>query len=116
RTITVNPFVTGTISGPITGTGTTGLIKTGAGILVLSSTGNSWTGATTVNGGLLQLGAAEVIPNTSALVVASTGNFDLKGFTETVASLTGAGMVTSSATGGLLNVGADNTSTTFPGL
>jgi autotransporter-associated beta strand protein len=116
RTITVSPFVTGTLSGAVTGTGTTGLTKAGMGSLVVSNTGNSWSGATTVNAGLLQLGAAGVIPDGSALVIGSSGAFDLKTFSETVGSLAGSGLVTNSSTAATLTIGFDNTSTTFSGL
>ena len=52
------------VSSAIGGTG--GLTKTGASLVQLSATGNNYTGATTVSGGTLQLGAANVIPDASA--------------------------------------------------
>ena len=93
------------------------LTKTGSGTLTLSGD-NTYTGATTVSAGTLQLGtASERISNSSALTVASGATFDLAGFSETVGSLAGAGTVNSSAAGTLtLTAGADNTSTTFSGI
>ena len=44
------------ISGVISGGSTYGLLKTGAGTLILSNAGNSYTGRTTINAGTLQLG------------------------------------------------------------
>jgi autotransporter-associated beta strand protein len=91
--------------------------KSGSGTLTLSGA-NTYTGATTVSAGTLQLGtASERISNSSALTVASGATFDLAGFSETVGSLAGAGTVNSSAAGTLtLTAGADNTSTTFSGI
>ncbi|MEM7541508.1 MAG: autotransporter-associated beta strand repeat-containing protein, partial [Pseudomonadota bacterium] len=77
-----------TYSGTISGTG--GLTKVGGGTFILDNTGNAYTGATTVTAGTLQLGAAGVIADGSALVV-NSGTFDLNDFNETVASLAGAG-------------------------
>jgi autotransporter-associated beta strand protein len=57
RTISVGAN-TATVSGLIrTATGTAGLTKTGAGTLVLANAGNSYNGNTTLNGGILAVGA-----------------------------------------------------------
>ncbi|WP_395736830.1 autotransporter-associated beta strand repeat-containing protein [Prosthecobacter sp.] len=114
HTITVNGLLmSGTISGKLTGG--TNLTKDGAGTLVLSSTANDYGGSTTVNAGLLQLGAAGVIPDGSALTVASAGVFDLNGKNESIGSLAGAGVVTNIGAASTLTVGNDGTSTTFSG-
>jgi autotransporter-associated beta strand protein len=68
-----------TYSGVISGTGT--LTKLGAGIFTLSGT-NTYTGTTTISAGTLRLGANEVIPNASDVVV--TGTLDMNGFNETI--------------------------------
>ena len=95
-------------------TNTTGaLTKTGSGTLLLSGN-NLYTGATTITSGTLKLGAAERISNTSALFVNAT--FDMNGFAETVASLTGSGTITSSAAGNMLLTVGNVTSTSFTGV
>lgn len=121
RTVTVtSPTVTGTISGAITNG--TGLTKAGNGILVLSSTGNNYTGTTTVSGGLLKLGNAGVIPDASTLQVNSAGTFDIAGRAETVAALSGndathGGIITNSGATATLTVGNSTpTNTTFAGV
>ncbi len=94
--------------------GTSGFTKTGTGTLTLGSTANAYTGATTVNAGTLLLGTSNVIPDASALVIASGATVDLGwGHSETVASLAGAG--TLDIKGGPFTVG-DSTSTTFSGV
>ena len=76
-----------TISGNIDGPQS--LTKVGAGTLVLSGN-NTWSGATTVNAGTLQLGAAAGMPNATVLTV-NGGTLDLNGFSKTVTSLSGTG-------------------------
>jgi autotransporter-associated beta strand protein len=93
--------------------GTTGLIKTGAGTLTLSGT-NTNTGVITVNGGTLLSGKAGVITDTSAVTVASGATWNLADFSETAGSIAGAGNITlGSAT---LTAGGNNTSTDFSGV
>jgi fibronectin-binding autotransporter adhesin len=114
-----------TISAPVTTAD--GLTKGGAGTLVLSSTQNSYTGATTINGGTLRLGAANALPTGTEVAInggvglvsgtltssifnarrGATTSLDLNGFSQTVSGLTGAdgaggsslGVVTNSASG-----------------
>ncbi|MBI5345710.1 MAG: autotransporter-associated beta strand repeat-containing protein, partial [Chlamydiae bacterium] len=92
------------------GLGTVGVTKTGAGLLQFSGASpNTYTGTTTVsagtlqlnktvgpavpstvvniNGGTLQLAAADQISNSAAVTI-SPGTFDLGGNTETISSLT----------------------------
>ena len=57
--------ITNTISS--TGSPVNSLIKTGAGYLTLEGTSNSYIGATTVTAGVLNLGAAGVVPDNSLL-------------------------------------------------
>jgi len=93
-----------------------GLIKEGAGTLTLSGA-NTYNGAATISNGMLVLGAADVIPDWSALVVDST--LDMNGQSETIGSLAGAatGMVTNSVAAPVtLTAGGDGTSTTFSGV
>ncbi len=98
-------------------TGAGGYTKTGAGSLILAGA-HTYTGATTISAGILQLNAAGTFPDASALSLAATTTFDLKGFSETIGSLAGAGgTVTSTAAGTLtLTAGGNNTSTTYAGI
>jgi autotransporter-associated beta strand protein len=119
RTITVtSPLVTATLGGVISGTA--GLTKSGDGILKLSGTGNSYTGATTVSGGMLQFGVANPIPLASPVIVQSSGVLDVAGFSSTIASLAGedathGGVIANSGAAATLVVGLAGTSTTFAG-
>ena len=80
---------------------------------MLLSGANTYTGATAINAGTLQLGAANRIPDTSAVTVAGGATFDLNSFSEIVGSIAGAGNITlGTAT---LTAGGNNTSTTFSG-
>jgi len=111
RTIAVNSSVA-TMNGQILGTGN--LIKTGVGTLVFGNT-NTYTGATFINGGTLQMNAPNVMPANTALTITNRGfaAFDLNGFNQTIASLSGSGTVAlGSAT---LTVG-DANNTTFNGV
>ncbi len=97
--ITVNDAdVTATLSGAISEDGLGGITKVGDGTLVLANAGNNYRGTTAVNGGVLQAGADDVIPNASPVVVNSGGILDLFGHSDTIGSLAGAGTVRS--TGG----------------
>ncbi|MCY2988651.1 MAG: autotransporter-associated beta strand repeat-containing protein, partial [Planctomycetota bacterium] len=80
-------------SGQLTNSVAGNLVKTGTGTFTLSGTSNNYAGTTTVNAGTLQLGAAGVIPNSSAVTVASGATLDLNGYNETVTSLAGSGTV-----------------------
>ncbi|HEY9250264.1 MAG TPA: autotransporter-associated beta strand repeat-containing protein, partial [Rariglobus sp.] len=73
-----------TYSGAISGTG--GFTKIGTGTQTLSGN-NTYSGATTVNGGTLALGASDRIANTSDLVLGG-GTFATGGFGETLDTLT----------------------------
>ena len=70
--LTISGAIGGTLSSPIAITGN--LIKSNTGTWVISSTSNSYSGTTTINGGSLCLGAAGVIPNGSAVTL-NSGTF-----------------------------------------
>lgn len=107
-----------------TGTGVNGgsFTKAGANTLILTG-GNAYTGATTINDGVIQIGAAnsvQVISDRSAVVFADVlgANLDLNGNSETIGSLAGGG-----ATGGnvllgagTLTTGLDGTTTSYGGI
>jgi len=77
---------------------------------------NSYTGPTTVNDGSLKLGINNAIATNSVLAINASANshgtFDLNGFSQTVAELSGAGTL-SLGTGTFTD--GDATSTTFSG-
>jgi autotransporter-associated beta strand protein len=73
----------GNVSGIISGAG--GITKLGAGTLTLSGA-NTYTGSTKVTEGKVQLGAANVIGNSSNLVLAG-GTFSTGGFSDTLGAL-----------------------------
>jgi autotransporter-associated beta strand protein len=78
---------------------------------------NTYTGPTTINGGILQVGVAQAVPVTSAVTVASGGTLDVNDFTDSIGSLAGAGsVILGHGMGGTLTVGLDNTTTTFSGV
>ena len=70
--------------------GTTAFTKSGDGTLLLSGA-NTYTGDTIISAGTLQLGAAAVIANASAVTV--NGTFDLNDYNETISDLSGSGTV-----------------------
>lgn len=104
HTLTANTTVAGTFAGIIQGTG--GFTKAGVDTLTLSDA-NTYTGATTVNGGTLATASANRIADASAVTVDAAGTLALGG-DETVASLAGAGTV---ALGGNTLTTGDGSST-----
>jgi autotransporter-associated beta strand protein len=102
-----------TNSAVISGNG--GFTKTGTGVLTFSGA-NTYTSNTIVAAGTLQISASERIANTSPLVISNGAVFNLNNFSETVASLAGAGGVTL-GTGTLTagNTGTANFSGTISG-
>jgi autotransporter-associated beta strand protein len=97
----VNTNCTLTINGTISGTGgfVRGLTNSTNGALVLTNHSNSYSGLTTIQQGILRLGANEVIPDTSVVQFKpgggspQYGTFDVNGMTETIAGLSGDGPV-----------------------
>ncbi len=109
----------GTFSGVISnatqaGSGALSLTKIGVGTLTFSGT-NTYTGATTINAGGIQVGAAGSIPTLSAVVVNSGGTLDINGVSPSIGSLAGSGLVLDISTAATLTVGNDNTNTAFSG-
>jgi autotransporter-associated beta strand protein len=106
----------GVISGGVI---TDNLTKTSSGILVLSGA-NTYADNTVINGGTLQLGADNVIPDGASagnVTIASGATFDLNGHTDTVNGISGAGNIddTAPATNAQLTFGGTNTSGTLSG-
>lgn len=68
RTVQVNDgsaAIDARFSGQLTGGGSSGITKTGAGTLEFSSVSNAYAGATIVSAGTLSLGASNVLPDTT---------------------------------------------------
>ncbi len=106
----------GTFAGVISGEGS--FTKAGVGTLVLTG-GNAHTGATTINAGTLQVGAAnsvQVISDRSAVIIGASGTLDLNGNAETVGSLAGVAGASVLMGAGTLTVGRDDTSTDYSGV
>lgn len=70
------------------------LTKSGEGLLILSSSGNSYSGSTTLNRGVLRTGAANVFAQSSDVVVNNGATLDLDGYDQIAQRLTGAGVIT----------------------
>ena len=109
-----------TFAGVISGAGN--FVKSGGGVLTLSGS-NTYTGYTHVAAGTIQIGADEVIPDLSAVTVASGAILDLTNKTETVGSIAGGDRVGGSTAGGTIRLGTgylaaggDGTSTIFAGV
>jgi len=106
-----NNLTNTTFSGVISGSG--GFTKAGIEGLTLSGH-NTYTGATNIAAGTLQMGIANALSASTPVTMASATGFSLNGFDQTIASLAGTGNVAlDSAT---LTTGGDNSSTTFSGL
>ena len=88
----------GTISAILAGSGT--LTKTGAGTVTLSGT-NTYTGGTTVSGGVLRIDASNILADSGAVTL-NGGTLELGASSDTIGSLTGPGTVTT--TTGVLTV------------
>ena len=84
-----SPFVA-TIAAPVTGSGS--LTKEDTGTLILTNAGNTYTGGSTVSGGILQASGTGIFGSTSgSMTVNSGGTLDLNNTNQTVGNLTGTG-------------------------
>ncbi len=105
-----------TYLGALSGTG--GIVKSGTGALTLTGA-NSFSGATAINAGILQLsGGAALSPSTAVTLAGAAGvALDLAGSNASIGSLAGGGSGGNVTLGsGTLSVGANNTSTSFAGI
>jgi autotransporter-associated beta strand protein len=82
--------------------GARALVKLGDGTLILNAD-NTFTGKTTVWGGVLQLGSSGRLNSSVELMVNSGAKFDLHGIATTVSRLTGTGQVALGSTGLTVN-------------
>ncbi|WP_145559401.1 autotransporter outer membrane beta-barrel domain-containing protein [Yersinia mollaretii] len=100
---TLNPA--GTLLAQLTGEGNL-IIGTDNSELTLSNATNDYTGSTSVNGGILNLGSNNALGATSVLNTAATTQTNLNGHSQTVGALTNAGTVTLGSGGALTSTGA----------
>ena len=78
---------------------------------------NTYSGATTIASGTVQAAGVDGLSPNSAVTVLSGATLDIAGYSQTIASLAGAGTVLNSvAAPATLTTGGDNTSTVFSGL
>jgi autotransporter-associated beta strand protein len=107
------------ITGPGRITGPAGLIKEGAGQLVLGTSGNDYTNQTMINAGTLVLATNNVLPDggRGAVVVNSNAMLDLAGYSDTIAGLVGSGVVDNASNTGtnILSVATLNGTNVFAG-
>ncbi|MFN0080128.1 MAG: beta strand repeat-containing protein [Prosthecobacter sp.] len=119
--IQINNFATGTITftAPILAFGTNPVTLKGSGTTVFAGV-NTYTGATTINGGTLRLTDAGALADTTAVNVSGAAAiFDISAISaagETVGSLAGAAGSSVLLGGKTLTAGGDNTDTTFAGV
>ncbi len=97
-----------TFAAPITGTGD--VTKDAAGITTFTGT-SSYSGETTVNGGIFRAGVASAFSSNSAFTVDAT--LDPNNLNQTIGSLAGSGVVTLGT--GTLSTGGNDGSTDFSG-
>ncbi len=115
--LTVSAGLKDAVGSPDTTWASSGIVKTGAGTMVLTRA-NSYTGGTTVLAGTLRAGSAQAFGATASTVTVNGGWLDLNGFAHTLGSLNGgsAGGVRG-GTGALsvLSIGGGNNSSSFGG-
>ncbi|VTS03090.1 Autotransporter-associated beta strand repeat protein OS=Opitutus terrae (strain DSM 11246 / PB90-1) GN=Oter_3534 PE=4 SV=1: Autotrns_rpt: Autotrns_rpt: Autotrns_rpt: Autotrns_rpt: Autotrns_rpt: Autotrns_rpt: Autotrns_rpt: VCBS: VCBS [Gemmata massiliana] len=92
-----------------------GITLTGGGTLVLGGA-NTYTGPTNVAQGVLRLGASNVLPDTTTVVLGNGTTLDVNGFTDGIVAVTGGASTTLALGAGALAVGASNGTSTFGGV
>jgi autotransporter-associated beta strand protein len=109
-----------TLTIPSTISGSGALTLAGGTQTMILSGANTYTGATNINGGKLQAGAANTIPSASAVNLANASGavLDLKNFNQYIGSLSGGGTTGGNVSLGsaTLTVGGINSTTTYAGV
>ncbi len=91
-----NKSANAVVEGGISGSGS--LTKAGTGTVILDGAA-SYSGATIINNGKLLARGQDVLSANSAVTVNGGGTLDIGGFSQTIRSLTGSGVVTNSGSG-----------------
>ena len=97
------------------------ITKTGPGVLGVGNNSPTFAGGVTISAGSLQFSANNAGVPASTVTISSGTTLNAGGFVGTVGQLAGTGTVTSTAStirafGGQVNVGADNSNSSFGGL
>lgn len=92
-----------TIAAALTGTGGSGLVKGGSGLLVLDAA-NTYAGNTSISGGELRLGTNGSLPTGSGISVGSASTFNANGKNVSAGGLSGLGTVSMGAGSMTVNV------------
>ena len=104
-----------TLGGIIGGTGSRTFTKLGTGTIFLNAA-NSYTGATTISAGILEIGNQSALSTTSALTISNGATLDINGLSPTISSISGAGLITSSGLGNITLTFSNAAATTFSGI
>lgn len=104
------------------GTGVVSLVANGgingAGGIMIISGNNTYTGTTTIAGGVLQPNTSTALNNSKALTIATGATLSMPGVTATIDGLSGMGAIgigTAVGTVNILNIGGANGSATYAG-
>jgi autotransporter-associated beta strand protein len=107
------------VSGSLVNLFSTGVIKTGNGVMMLSAT-NTYTGITQVQDGILRAGSTQAFGVNTAVTLSNRAGvrLDLNGYTNTIGSLSGGGALGGNITlgSGNLTLGADSGTGSFGGV
>lgn len=98
-------------SGSLTGTG--GLIKKGSGIFRLDGINNTYSGTTTVQGGIIRAYALNAFSPNSGIEISAGATLDLNGYCNVIGNLSGNGRL--NLGGETLTLGGNHLSTEFAG-
>ena len=93
--------------------GTRSFTKLGTGTIFLNAA-NSYTGATTINAGILEIGNQSALSTTSG--VTNNATLDINGLSPTINSISGSGLITSSGLGNITLTFSNAAATTFSGI
>ncbi len=88
--LAIESYTNSNLNGVFTGNGS--LTKSGGGFLKINTV-QTYAGDTNINGGILMLGADDVLPDLTRMIIGVNGIFSLNSFDETIGSLEGDGIV-----------------------